>query len=60
MTKKENDSITKKERVRKKVSLDNERKTVTENNMENIKIKSKVRKFLCCIINNGDSSIEND
>ena len=60
MTKKENDSITKKERVRKKESLDNERKTVTENNMESIKIKSKVRKFLCCIINNGDSSIEND
>ena len=39
------------------------KKTDIENNNENLKInkkKSKIRKFLCCFINNGDSSIEND
>jgi len=51
-----------KKNVKEKEILENEKKTETENNIENTKIKkiNKFKKFLCCFINNGDDSIEND
>ena len=56
-------STTSPNKAKQKELLENEKKTDIENNNENLKInkkKSKLKKFLCCFINNGDSSIEND
>lgn len=51
-----------KKNIKEKEILENEKKTETENIIENTKIKkiNKFKKFLCCFINNGDDSIEND
>ena len=51
-----------KKNIKEKEILENEKKTETENNIEHTKIKkiNKFKKFLCCFINNGDDSIEND
>ena len=56
-------SITSANKAKQKDLLENEKKTDKESNNTNLKInkrKSKFRKFLCCFISNGDSSIEND
>ena len=56
--------INKKKKVKNTKLLEIEKKTDTENNnTENINNQNKksiFKKFLCCFINNGDSSIEND
>jgi hypothetical protein len=63
---KNSDIATHKKKIKEKETLaeenENENKVNTENNIETIKTKkqSKIKKFLCCIINdNCDSSIEN-
>jgi hypothetical protein len=62
---KNSDIATHKKKIKEKETLaeenENENKVNTENNIETIKTKkqSKIKKFLCCIINdNCDSSIE--
>ena len=61
--KKNNDTINTKRK--EKEALENEKKTKNDNNNENKNVKSskimnKLKKFFCCLINNGESSIEKD
>ena len=58
-----NDDMNIKKNVKEKDILENEKKADTENNTESTKSKkrSKIKKFLCCIINsNCDSSVDNN
>ena len=61
---KNRNTINKKKKVKSTKLLEIEKKTDTENNnTENINNQNKksiFKKFLCCFINNGDSSIENE
>ena len=57
---KKDENINKKKKVKQKTSIESEKKEEIENNTSNkTNIKSKFKKFLCCFINNEDSSFDN-
>ena len=61
--KKNSGSIIIKKKVREKDTLENEKKTENDNNINENKSPKKInklKKFFCCLINNGESSIDND
>ena len=59
---KNNDDINNIKKVKHKNIIENEKKEEIEINTANTKInkKNKFKKFLCCFLNNGDSSFENN
>lgn len=57
---KKDENINKKKKVKQKTSIESDKKEEIENNTSNkTNIKSKFKKFLCCFINNEDSSFDN-